>query len=161
MRLSFLDIIDKFKSRGLMEFPNEKTVTSLTGTLCLRTPFLSFFLCLEFIEMQCENKLPGHDFQSDKAIQILDTCSRREDSFQPSFTTHIIGKNTHTQHTHKLKKFYNQSKSQSYQSLIASFFRFSLLSLSVCRIGKYCLYFKMAKHNSENRKNEEIKVWQD
>jgi hypothetical protein len=35
---------------------------------------------------------------------------------------------------------------------------FLLLSLSVCRMRKYCLYFKIAKFNSKNWKNEEIKV---
>jgi hypothetical protein len=33
------------------------------------------------------------------------------------------------------------------------FFRFSLLSLSVCSIRKYCLYFRMAKLNSKNKKS--------
>ncbi len=42
--------------------------------------------------------------------------------------------------------------SQSYQTLISSFFRFLLLSLSVCSIEKYCLYIKMAKLNSKKRK---------
>jgi hypothetical protein len=41
---------------------------------------------------------------------------------------------------------------QSYKSLISSFFRFLLLSLSVCSIRQYCLCFKMAKLNSEKRK---------
>ncbi len=45
--------------------------------------------------------------------------------------------------------------SQSYQTLIYSFFRFSLLSLSVCSIGKYCLYIKMAKLNSK-KKTEKV-----
>jgi hypothetical protein len=36
---------------------------------------------------------------------------------------------------------------------------FSLLSWSVCRMRKYCLYFEMAKLKSKNQKNEEIKVW--
>ncbi len=36
---------------------------------------------------------------------------------------------------------------------------FFQLSLNVCSIRTYCLYFKMAKPNSENCKNEEIKVW--
>jgi hypothetical protein len=52
--------------------------------------------------------------------------------------------------------------SQSYQTLISLFFRFSLLSLSVCRIRKYCLYFEMAKLSSKNRKNLRFlkkKVW--
>jgi hypothetical protein len=31
--------------------------------------------------------------------------------------------------------------------------------LSVSSMEKYCLYFEMAKLKSENRKNEEIKVW--
>ncbi len=31
--------------------------------------------------------------------------------------------------------------------------RFLLLSLSVCSIGKYCLYVKMTKLNSKKRKN--------
>ncbi len=35
--------------------------------------------------------------------------------------------------------------SQSYQTLISSFFRFSLFSLSVCSIGKYCQCIKIAK----------------
>ncbi len=39
------------------------------------------------------------------------------------------------------------------------FFCFLLLSLSVCNMRKYCLYFEMAKLKSKNRKNEEIKVW--
>ncbi len=42
--------------------------------------------------------------------------------------------------------------SQSYQTLISLFFRFLLLSLRVCSIGKYCLYIKMAKLNSKKRK---------
>ncbi len=36
--------------------------------------------------------------------------------------------------------------------MISSFFRFSLLSYSVCRTGKYCLYIKMAERNSKKRK---------
>jgi hypothetical protein len=43
-------------------------------------------------------------------------------------------------------------RSQSYQTLISSFFRFSLLSLSVCRIRKYCLCFEMAKLSREKWK---------
>jgi hypothetical protein len=39
--------------------------------------------------------------------------------------------------------------SQSCQTLISSFFRFSLLSLSVYSIRKYSLCFKMAKLNSK------------
>ncbi len=35
--------------------------------------------------------------------------------------------------------------SQFYKTLISWFFRFSLLSLNVCRTGKYCLYIKMEK----------------
>jgi hypothetical protein len=34
-----------------------------------------------------------------------------------------------------------------------------LLSLRVCSIRKYYLYFKMAKLKSKNRKSKEIKVW--
>jgi hypothetical protein len=45
-----------------------------------------------------------------------------------------------------------ESGSQSYQTLISLFFRFSLLSLSVCRIRKYCLCFEMTKLSSEKRK---------
>jgi hypothetical protein len=37
------------------------------------------------------------------------------------------------------------------------FFRFSLLSLSVCSIKKCYLYFKMANLIRENQKNEEIR----
>ncbi len=45
-----------------------------------------------------------------------------------------------------------------------SFFRFMLLSLSVCRTGKYCLYIKMAKRNSKKWKKssfykEKSLVW--
>ncbi len=36
------------------------------------------------------------------------------------------------------------------------FFWFSLLSLSVCRIRKYCLCFKMAKLNSEKHKKSSL-----
>ncbi len=43
--------------------------------------------------------------------------------------------------------------SQPYQTLISSLFRFLLLSLSVCSISKYCLYFKTAKLNSKKWKN--------
>ncbi len=43
-------------------------------------------------------------------------------------------------------------RSKSYKNLISSFFKFSLLSLSVCRTGKYCLYIKMAKHYSKKWK---------
>ncbi len=43
-------------------------------------------------------------------------------------------------------------RSQSYKTLMSSFFRFLLLSLSVCRTGKYCLYIKLAKRNSKKRK---------
>ncbi len=43
-------------------------------------------------------------------------------------------------------------RSQSYQTLISSFFRFLLLSLSVCSSRKYCLYFKMDKLNSKKQK---------
>ncbi len=42
--------------------------------------------------------------------------------------------------------------SQSYQTLISSFFRFLLLSLSVCTIRKYFLYFKMVKLSSKIQK---------
>ncbi len=42
--------------------------------------------------------------------------------------------------------------SQSYKNLISSFFRFLLLSLSVCSIRQYCLCCKMAMLNSEKRK---------
>ncbi len=56
-------------------------------------------------------------------------------------------------------------RSRSYQTFFfvkwRFFLHFSLLSLSVCSIRKYCLYFQMAKLNSENWKNEEIKVWWD
>jgi hypothetical protein len=34
-----------------------------------------------------------------------------------------------------------------------------LLSLSVCSMRKYCLYFEMAELKSKNQKNKEIKVW--
>jgi hypothetical protein len=44
------------------------------------------------------------------------------------------------------------SRSQSYKNLISSFFRFLLLSLSVCSIRQYCLCYKMAKLNSEKWK---------
>ncbi len=43
-------------------------------------------------------------------------------------------------------------RSQSYQTLISLFFRFSLLRLSVCNVRKYRLRFKMAKLNSEKWK---------
>ncbi len=43
-------------------------------------------------------------------------------------------------------------KSQSYRTLISLFFRFLLLSLSVCITGNYYLYIKMAKRNSKKRK---------
>ncbi len=51
--------------------------------------------------------------------------------------------------------------SQSYQTFffIKRRFFLLLLSLSVCSMRKYCLYFEMAKLNNENLKNEEIKVW--
>jgi hypothetical protein len=52
--------------------------------------------------------------------------------------------------------------SQSYQTLISSFFRFLLLSLSVCSIRKYCLYFEAAKLKRKNEKNLRFtkkKVW--
>jgi hypothetical protein len=39
------------------------------------------------------------------------------------------------------------------------FFHFLSLRLSVCSLRKYCPYFKIAKHSTENWKNEEIKVW--
>jgi hypothetical protein len=45
-----------------------------------------------------------------------------------------------------------KSWSQSYQTLISSFIIFSLLSLSVCGIRKYCLCFEMDKLNSKNGK---------
>jgi hypothetical protein len=45
-----------------------------------------------------------------------------------------------------------ETGSQSYQTLISSFFRFSLLSLSACSTGKYCLYIKMAKLDSQKQK---------
>jgi hypothetical protein len=45
-----------------------------------------------------------------------------------------------------------ESWSQSYQTLISSFFRFLLLTLTVCSIRKYYLYFKTAKLNPEKRK---------
>jgi hypothetical protein len=51
---------------------------------------------------------------------------------------------------------------QSYKTFFfvkRKFFLFFLLSLSVCSIRKYCMYFKMAKLKSKNWKNEEIKVW--
>jgi hypothetical protein len=44
------------------------------------------------------------------------------------------------------------SRSQSYKNLISSFFRFLLLSLSVCSIRKYFLCNKMAKHQSKKQK---------
>ncbi len=37
------------------------------------------------------------------------------------------------------------------------FFHFSLLSLSVCSMRKYCLYFEIVKLKSKNQKNEEIR----
>ncbi len=46
----------------------------------------------------------------------------------------------------------SKTRSQSFKTLISSFFRFLFLSLSVCRTGKYCLYIKMSKHNSKKRK---------
>ncbi len=54
------------------------------------------------------------------------------------------------------------TRSQSYQTLISSFFRFLLLSLSVCCMGKYCLYNKMANLSSKKWKNIHFmkkKVW--
>jgi hypothetical protein len=39
-----------------------------------------------------------------------------------------------------------------YQTLISLFFRFSLLSLRVFSIGRFCLYIKMAKLNSKKQK---------
>jgi hypothetical protein len=51
-----------------------------------------------------------------------------------------------------LSKPFFQSRSQSYQTLISSFFRFLLLSLSVCSTRKYCLYIEMAKHKSKKWK---------
>ncbi len=44
-------------------------------------------------------------------------------------------------------------RSQSNKNLISSFFRFLLLSLSVCIIRKYCLCYKMSKLYSEKQKN--------
>ncbi len=41
------------------------------------------------------------------------------------------------------------SRSQSYKNLISLFFRFLLLSLSVCSIRQYCLCYKMVKVNSK------------
>ncbi len=51
-----------------------------------------------------------------------------------------------------LKIIISLSWSQSYKNLISSFFRFLLLSLSVCSIRKYCLCYNMAKLNSEKQK---------
>jgi hypothetical protein len=38
-----------------------------------------------------------------------------------------------------------EPRSQSYQTLISSFFRFLLLGLSICSTRNCCLYFEMAK----------------
>ncbi len=49
---------------------------------------------------------------------------------------------------------------QSYKTFFFGkwwFFRFLLLSLSVCGIRKYCLYLKMGQLKSKNWKNKEIK----
>ncbi len=43
-------------------------------------------------------------------------------------------------------------RSQSYQTLISQFFRFSLLSLSIWITRKYCLCFEMAKLSSKKWK---------
>jgi hypothetical protein len=50
------------------------------------------------------------------------------------------------------KKILTKPWSQSYQTLISLFFRFLFLSLSVCSIRKYSLYFEMANLNSKKRK---------
>jgi hypothetical protein len=52
--------------------------------------------------------------------------------------------------TFKTQKEMNRS--QSYQTLILSLYRFLLLSLSVCRIRKYCHSFEIAKLSSKKRK---------
>jgi hypothetical protein len=52
----------------------------------------------------------------------------------------------------KQQKLSHPVGSQSYQTLISSFFRFSLLSWSVCSIRKYCLWFEMTKLSSEKQK---------
>jgi hypothetical protein len=44
------------------------------------------------------------------------------------------------------------ARCQSYQTLISLFLGFSLLSMSVCKIRKYCLCFEMDKLSSEKRK---------
>ncbi len=57
-------------------------------------------------------------------------------------------------------------RSQSYKTLISSFFRFSLLRLSVCRTGKYC-HIKMntlkwpsiIAKNGKNLRFIKKKVW--
>ncbi len=51
-----------------------------------------------------------------------------------------------------VKNWWNWERSQSYQNLISSFFRFLLLSLSVWSIQKYYLCFKMAELNKEKLK---------
>jgi hypothetical protein len=52
--------------------------------------------------------------------------------------------------------FTHYTKSQSYQTSISSFIRFSLLSLSVCSIRKYFMHFEMANLNS--KKTEKILI---
>ncbi len=63
-------------------------------------------------------------------------------------------------HSNNTWQFGSPSWIQSYQTFFIvkrRFFPFLLLSLSVCSMRKYCLYFEMAK--LKIGKNKEINVW--
>ena len=62
----------------------------------------------------------------------------------------------------KLELVYHRFRSQSYQTFIFPAFRFSLLSLSVCKKGKNMYSWEMVKLIIEKRKNSSYpkkKVW--
>ncbi len=83
------------------------------------------------------------------------------------FTLHLTTTLVHDQRllrrnwkqTKKAIKKNNNSSGQSYQTLIYLLLGFSLLSLSVCSIRKYCLYFEMAKPNRKKLKKSTNKLF--
>ncbi len=53
------------------------------------------------------------------------------------------------------------TKSQSYQTLISFFFRFSLLSLSVCDIWNWWNCFRTVKHNRKTKQKKQCPFYEE
>jgi hypothetical protein len=129
MRLSFLDIIDKFKLCGFMEFPNEKTVTSLTGTFCLRTPFLSFFCVWSSLRCNVRTNFPDMTSTRTRQYKYLTLVLVPEEKiFLFNLQSpHTLLEKKHN-HTHKLKNV------QSIQESILPKFDFFVFQIFIVKL---------------------------